>query len=244
MTTEKTYPLLKVIVGSQAHGLATPESDTDYRAVYALETNKILSLGYKYSGSQWVEGENEDNTAWEIGHFLNMALQCNPTILEVFLAPEVKIPIDEKDVWTYRVNYLNYAQTLRELFPFIWTPQKAYYAFLGYAKNQQKKFLDKKDNRPHKFAVAYIRTLINLNELLTTGTFTVNLQNHPEKPFLMDLKRGNYKVGQVIDRADQLIEEATQNLSMNIFTPLTDEERYERANHFLLGVRKDLFYYE
>lgn len=239
----KTFPLLKVIVGSQAHGLATPESDYDYRAVYALPTSKILSLGFKYSGSQWMEGETEDNTSWEIGHFLNLALQCNPTILEVFLSPKVEIPIDENDSWTSRLHHLQYQQRLRDLFPFIWNPQKAYHAFLGYSRNQQKKFLDKKDNRPHKFAVAYIRTLVNLNELLTTGTFTVNLSNHPEKPFLMDIKRGNYTVGHVMDRAEELMNDAASNLTSYTrgATPYTDEQRYERANNFLLDVRKELF---
>jgi len=43
--------ILKVLVGSRAHGLANKDSDYDYRAVYVLPTSKILSLGYKYKGN-------------------------------------------------------------------------------------------------------------------------------------------------------------------------------------------------
>ena len=78
--------ILKVLVGSRAHGLADENSDYDYRAVYVVPTSKILSINYKYVANTWIEGK-EDNTAYEIGHFLKLACNCNPTILEVLKAP-------------------------------------------------------------------------------------------------------------------------------------------------------------
>lgn len=36
--------ILKVIVGSQAHGLATPASDFDYRGVFVVPTKEILCV--------------------------------------------------------------------------------------------------------------------------------------------------------------------------------------------------------
>ena len=123
--------ILKVLVGSQAHGLADKNSDYDYRAVYVLPTSKILSLNYKFKGNDWIEGK-EDNTAYEIGHFLKLATKCNPTILEVFKAPVMKSNED--------------GDKLKKLFPYVWNPQDTYNAFMGYGFNQRKKFLDKKIN--------------------------------------------------------------------------------------------------
>ena len=48
--------LLKVIVGSRAHGLAGPESDYDYRGVFLHPTSHILSIGAKPKQTDWVEG--------------------------------------------------------------------------------------------------------------------------------------------------------------------------------------------
>ncbi len=220
----KTYTLLKVLVGSQAHGLATPESDADFRSVYALPTQNILSLNFKYKGSTWLEGDIEDNTAWEIGHFLSLAMQCNPTILEVFLAPKVEASAI-------------YGNELRSLFPVLWTPQKAYDAFTGYGKNQQKKFLDKKDKRPNKYAAAHIRTLVNLNQLLSEGTFSVNLEKLPIFEMLKRIKAGFYEVGEVVDLTEELTDMATIELERCKHTPLSEEERYTHANAFLLKVR-------
>lgn len=220
--------ILKVVVGSQAHGLATPESDFDYRGVYVLPTEDILSLGFKYSGSNWVEGEKEDCTAWEIGHFLTLALQNNPTILEVFNSPVVD-------------NLHILGSQLRDLFPYIINPKRAYDAFTGYGKNQQKKFLDKKDSRPHKYAAAHIRVLCNLNELLETGNFNVNMTNHPLFETIKRIKNKNYSVGEVIDLTEYLTDKATHLLATCTIPSKTDEERYKVLNDFLLKVRSEFW---
>jgi Predicted nucleotidyltransferase. len=63
----------------------------------------LLTLGTPHATTTWIEGK-EDNTSWEIGHFLHLATKCNPTILETFLAPVV-----ETTPW---------GDELRALFPF------------------------------------------------------------------------------------------------------------------------------
>ena len=45
--------ILKVLVGSRAHGLADEDSDYDYRGVYVNATTDILSIGHKYKGNHW-----------------------------------------------------------------------------------------------------------------------------------------------------------------------------------------------
>ena len=212
--------ILRALVGSQAHGLAGEDSDYDYRAVYVLPTSKILSLGFKYKGNDWIEG-NEDNTSYEIGHFLQLATKCNPTILEVFKAPIAG------GMATYE------GLELRNLFPYVWNPQQAFDAFVGYGLNQRKKFLDKKDNRQNKYVVAYIRTLYNLIELLKTGDFNVGISDSKIRAKLMNYKIGDYQVGEIIQHGEDLTDVARFHLQMS-----THEPDIEKVNQFLLKIRR------
>ena len=248
---ENIIPIVRVLVGSKAHGLDDPDSDSDYRSVYALPTEKILSLNFKYKGSTWLEGDSEDNTAWEIGHFLSLAQQNNPTILEVFFAPKDRT-VEESVAGAY------FSKKLGELFPYIFHPVKAFNAFCGYGKNQQKKFLDKKDNRPHKYAAAHIRTLYNLIELLKTGTMTIRVGDKPDiGPTLKRIKHGEYRMGEIVDLTHSLELEAQSILDLkritteiknlmndkteneiDIFSKFPEEVCYEKVNDFLLEVRE------
>jgi len=212
--------ILKCLVGSHAHGLATKESDYDYRSVYILPTNKILSLGYKYKGSSWMEGDQHDNTAYEIGHFLQLATKCNPTILEMFRAPIVEATEE--------------GEKLIELFPYVWSPKQTFDAFVGYGLNQRKKFLDKKDNRQNKYAIAYIRTLFNLIELLETGTFSVEIKQEDLKYRLLKYKKGNYSPGEVINQAEKMTDFARISLE-----ECKHKQNLEKVNQFLLDIRKE-----
>lgn len=209
--------ILKVLVGSRAHGLATVESDFDFKAIYVLPTSKILSLNYKYKGNDWIEG-NTDNVSYEIGHFLQLATQCNPTILEVFKAPIIETTDD--------------GNRLRTLFDYVWNPKRAFDAFVGYGLNQRKKFLDKKDNRQNKYATAYTRTLIALNQLIMTGDFTIKVPDQ-WKNILLEYKCGSYSMGDVIDCAEELINKAKDNLKK-----CKHEQNIDKINEFLLDIRK------
>ncbi len=123
------HVILKVLVGSQAHGLAGPDSDADYRSVFVMPTAEMFRLGFKYQGSRWSKGE-EDETSWEVGQFLSLGTQSHPLVLEALLAPVVTM-----DDW---------GAELRTLFPALWAPRQAYEAFIGYSLNQRRKFLEKK----------------------------------------------------------------------------------------------------
>jgi len=211
--------ILKVLCGSHAHGLASKSSDYDYRGVYVQPTSEILSLGHKYKANDWVEGE-EDNTAYEIGHFLHLATKCNPTIMEVFKAP---------------VKYANEdGVKLRSLFPDIWDSKRCYDAFTGYGLNQRKKFLDKKDNRQDKYACAYARTLYHLVELLTKGDFEVKIPDGEIKDTLMKFKKGKYLMGDVINFCEEWHQKAKEALE-RCKEKHTD---LEKVNMFLLNIRK------
>lgn len=219
--------ILRVLVGSQAHGLATPESDFDYRGVFVVPTAKILSLEGAKETTSWIEGK-EDDTSWEIGHFLNMAVHCNPTILETFLAPTAKDFVVPHD-------YLTLGDELRNLFPHIWNSIGVKNAFIGYGMNQRKKFLEDKDLRPNKYAAAYLRSLYNGYELLTTGTFTIRIADTEIGETVRAYKNGQFGgkgdvINECIKWEQKVIEAYNENPNKK-----TD---YEVVNAFLLKVRK------
>lgn len=189
--------ILKVLVGSQAHGLAAPGSDADFRSVFVIPTEALFRLEYKPPVSRWSKG-NGDETAWEIGPFLSLAVQCHPLVLETFLAPVVAA-----DEW---------GTELRALFPAVWDPRRAFESFTGYAVNQRTKCLEKKDGRPEKYAAACVRVLYNLCELLETGTFTIKIAETPIGKIVARLKDGDFRTGEVIDLAEHWTHEAETRL--------------------------------
>jgi uncharacterized protein len=216
--TTTSHTILKVLVGSHAHGLATRNSDRDYRRVFVQPTEDMFKLGYKPPGSQWTKGR-ADETGWEVGPFLTLATQGHPLILETFLAP-----VEEADAWGHR---------LRALFPDVWSSEKVYDAFLNYAHNQRQKFLEKKDGRPEKYAAAYLRVLHNLCELLETGTFTVHIAETELGKRLLPIKQGMYRTGEVIDLGEELILTAQRLRASS-----THKENLARINAFLIDLRR------
>lgn len=209
--------ILKVQVGSHAHGLAGPESDRDFRSVFVIPTTDLFRLDFKYPATSWKKGEG-DEASWEIAPFLSLALQSHPLILETFLAPVVT-----KNDW---------GSELQTLFPAVWSPQKAFDAFTGYATNQRTKFLDKKDGRPEKYAAAYVRVLSNLCELLETGTFTVRIRDTALGETIARIKGGTYRIGEVIDLGEELTRKASDALRLCQHQP-----KFSLVDDFLIRIR-------
>lgn len=230
--------ILKTLIGSRAHGLWKENSDYDYRIVYVANTSDILSLDYKNSARSIILGQ-DDNCRYEIGHFLMLALKNNPSILEVFVAPQVG-----EDVIIYRQDAvssyydsrqnINVTDRLRGLFKNVYDPKQAFNAFTGYANSQRKKLLDNHMNRRNKFATAYIRTLYNLIDLLETGTFSLKVEDRDRLIILKQLKYMEFHNGFVIDKAEQLTEEAKKLLDK------AENKEYNPSivNEFLIDVRR------
>ncbi|MDE3118267.1 MAG: nucleotidyltransferase domain-containing protein [Nitrospirota bacterium] len=214
-TQEQT--ILKVLVGSQAHGLAGPESDADYRGVFVIPTTWMFRLDFTYKGLRWTEGQ-EDETSWEVARFLSLATHGHPLVLETFLAPVLTA-----DDW---------GRALLTLFPSVWAPQSSYEAFVSYALNQRKKFLEKKDGRPGKYAMAYLRVLFNLRELLETGSFTVRTVDTSLGETLRQVKADALTTGQIIDAGERLLQDATRQLPRCTHKPDLDA-----VNAFLVRLR-------
>lgn len=73
-----------ILQGSHAYGLATPESDHDWRGVFLLPNSSFLGL---YPDPTKWENKATDQVFWELGHFCRLLLKGNPNIVSMLSAP-------------------------------------------------------------------------------------------------------------------------------------------------------------
>lgn len=83
---------LSVVVGSRAYGLAGPDSDHDRRGVFVAPTAAFWRLDKPPTHR---DGPRDEEFAWEIERFCTLALQANPTVLEVLWSPLVEHLTDD-----------------------------------------------------------------------------------------------------------------------------------------------------
>lgn len=87
MRLDENAVLLLGVTGSRAHGLETEASDTDRAGIYALPTRQVLGL----SKPEWSRRPHPDMMLWEAGNVIRLALNSNPTVLELLFLPEYEI---------------------------------------------------------------------------------------------------------------------------------------------------------
>lgn len=164
----------KVIIGSQLHGLASETSDIDLRGIHISPLKDFLSPYKKLKNTSWIEWD-QDDTSYELTEFCKLATQWNPNILEILWSDKVE---DTSFVWAIlKDNRDKFLDSTR-----------IYEAFRGYAKNQYNKMnLFTPDQRTPKFAVAYLRTMYQWEQLLRTGTFDTEMKGK-FKEFLLKVK--------------------------------------------------------
>jgi len=93
--------------------------------------------------------------------------------------------------------------------------------------------LDKKDGRPVKYAMAYLRTLYNLINLLTKKTFSLKIDNPKVKEALTNIRKGLSSYGQIVDAGEQLI-----GLAKACLEKYKNEPNLEKVNKFLIDIRR------
>lgn len=163
--------LLSGVVGSTAYGLARPGSDIDRLGVFAANTRAFLGLTRPQES---IVETKPDITLHEVGKFCQLALKCNPTVMELMWLDEYEAatPLGEELIGI-RSAFLS-ASYVRN-------------AYLGYATQQFKRLQDRGDgtfspdlrNRTAKHARHMNRLLIQGLELWTTGSLTIKLR-HPD----------------------------------------------------------------
>jgi len=219
----KQHLILKVLCGSRAYKLDNDDSDYDFHGVFVWPTHRFFEAGVpKPAETSWVEGEKDDQVAWELGHFIKLALTCNPTVLETLVAP-----VEWRNAW---------GDGLRKLFPYFLSRTHVFQSYSGYANNQMKKMLDNstEEVRTWKFAVAYLRVLIQGRGLLREGKL-FPVVPEPWNKILREVKMGMvHSKGDVVDMTQSLqadLKEAYEGSDMQA------EPDLESINLFVRKIR-------
>lgn len=167
--------ILQGVVGSQAYGLAHENSDVDRLGIYAAEPEWFFTLR-EPKGS--IVTTHPDSTLHEARKFCQLALQCNPSVLELLW-------LDSHEIKTAEASFLI---SIRNAFL---SRKRVRDAYLGYA-NQQAQRIQRnhiadadetviaKRTRVAKHARHVYRLLEQGISLWTHGTFSVRVR-HPDK---------------------------------------------------------------
>lgn len=157
--------LLSGVVGSTAFGLARPGSDIDRLGVFIRPTREFFRIGVKHQDS--LVSTAPDVTLHEVGKYVNLALKCNPTIMDLLYLEEY-----EQESWEGE-----WLLDIREDFisePYVRS------AYGGYAMGQIKRIKQELANegrqkRVAKHARHCFRLLRQGQQLLDYGTLTVKV---------------------------------------------------------------------
>lgn len=162
---------LLVVAGSKAYGLDHAGSDTDYRGFFVAPTEQLL--GVSKPSESWVR-RDPDISTHEVGKFVGLALQANPTILEIL---SIEDPVISSPL----------ADELRANVDAFWS-NRAKDRFGGYAARQFKLAMNRADdtfstdtrNRTAKHARHLLRLLQQGRYLLEHGEMRVRVPNRDE----------------------------------------------------------------
>ena len=228
MTMRPTNILLSGTVGSHAYGLSTPDSDVDTLGIYAEPTRNFWGLS-EPKETYVEQAPKPDLTLHEARKYARLALQCNPTVLELMWLPEELIQ--------YNSFHGRYLQGIRSSFL---SAKRVRDAYLGYAAQQFDRLKNRQDGsfssdtrkRTEKHARHMARLLVQGMELHQEGTLTLQLEN-PE-----DVR----EFGEAVARGNLALAEFNLEFARAVFdlpSALPDDPDKEAVEEWLHLVRSD-----
>jgi len=129
----------RIVAGSRLYGTARPDSDMDIRGVCLAPVETLIGL----SQFKQYQKENADWVIYELRRFCSLALNANPNILDLLMAPKSSWQILDS---RWETIYKNRSAFLS---------QKVRHTFSGYAVSQLKRIqrhrrwlIDPPDHKP------------------------------------------------------------------------------------------------
>ena len=202
--------IYKIYAGSKMYGTNTPESDTDFGGIFIPNKDYIIGLKRcdqveigtkKPSVTKKNTMEDTDYTVYSLPKFIHLAVGNNPNIIEYFFAPINCI-----------LKQTNFGAHLIKNYP-LFISKKSYHTFKGYAYQQRKKLILKRENmtgrveliKKHgydtKYASHLLRMLIEGQQILSEGLISLPL---PQNTLIRDVKLGAYSLDWVLNKAEEL----------------------------------------
>ncbi|MET8153110.1 DNA polymerase beta superfamily protein [Actinoplanes sp. NPDC049668] len=187
LVTEHT--ILAVVVGSRAYGLDGPDSDHDRRGVYAAPTRLFWHLD---KPPTHLDGPADEQFSWELERFCTLALQGNPTVLEVLWSPLIeRVTPDGERLLAARRAFLS---------------RRVAQTYGSYAQDQLRRVAARRartGETNHKQAMHMIRLLLAGAHVLRTGEVLVDVS--PLRERLLAVRRGDQPWEAVTAWADELL---------------------------------------
>ncbi|MFI5494068.1 DNA polymerase beta superfamily protein [Actinoplanes sp. NPDC051859] len=217
-----TYPphtILAVVVGSRAYGLDEPGSDYDRRGIFAAPTRDFWHLD---KPPTHLDGPREEQFSWEIERFCTLALQANPTVLEVLWSPLVEHATSDG----HELRAARHAFLSRRLAD----------TYGAYARDQLKRVAARQSRTGetnHKQAMHMIRLLLAGAHVLRTGEVLLDVTAHRDR--LLTIKSGGVDWASVVSWSDELLNDLADAQAAST---LPDEPDRATIDTLLTGVRE------
>jgi hypothetical protein len=215
------FVIYRCVVGSRAFGLDTDESDTDRRGIYLPPAELQWSL---FGVPEQLENDDTQETYWELGKFLRLALKANPGILECLYTPLVEhaTPLAE-ELLSIRGIFLS---------------KLVYQTYNGYVLSQFRKL--EQDLRARgairwKHAMHLVRLLLSGIEILRGRDVPVRVDAHRDR--LLSIRLGELEWKDVDAWRLELHREFDAAFAT---TTLPERPDVERANAFLIRARRSM----
>jgi len=215
------YVIYRCVVGSQAFGLARPDSDVDRRGIYLPPADLQWSL---YGVPEQLENREREEVFWELQKFLVLALKANPNVLECLHTPMVEAvepPADE-------------LLAVRHIF----LSKLVYQTYNGYVLSQFKRL--ERDLRTRgeirwKHAMHLIRLLLSGVMILREGLVPLDVGVDRER--LLAIRDGLLPWEEVEAWRLELHRRFDRAFEQ---TSLPERPDYARANVFLVNARRSM----
>ncbi|MFF5179991.1 DNA polymerase beta superfamily protein [Micromonospora sp. NPDC000316] len=211
--------VLAVVVGSRAYGLHGPDSDYDRRGVYAAPTRAFWHLD---KPPTHLDGPAVEQFSWEFERFCVLALQGNPTVLEVLWSPLIEtITADGEELLAARRAFLS---------------RRVAETYGGYARDQLNRVAARRERTGetnHKQAMHMIRLLVAGAHVLRTGEVLVDVRHLRDR--LLAVRRGELEWDAVTAWAADLFAELADAAATTALPVQPDREAVDRL---LVAVRE------
>jgi len=215
----RDHTVYACVMGSRAFGLATRDSDTDRRGVYAAPTPLFWRLD---KPPAHVDGPAEEQFSWELERFCELALRANPTVLECLHSPLVEYAdATGRELLALRGAFLS---------------REAHRTFVKYAEGQRRRLethLREHGEVRWKQAMHLLRLLLSCRDLLRTGELVLDVGAHRER--LLAVRRGEVPWSEVVSRLRRLRDEVDEAAAR---TPLPAGPDRARVEDFLVRTRR------
>jgi hypothetical protein len=212
------HTILAVIVGSRAYGLSGPGSDYDRRGVYAAPTRAFWRLD---KPPTHLDGPAEEQFSWELERFCTLALQANPTVLEVLWSPLIEtITADGEQLLAARRAFLS---------------RRVADTYGNYARDQLDRVAARRTRTGqtnHKQAMHMIRLLLAGAHVLRTGEVLVDVGHLRDR--LLAVRRGELPWDTVAAWAADLLAELADAAAA---THLPEQPDRDAVDRLLTAVR-------